>query len=578
MTHLCCLCSDNDVDSKPKYNNPSKHGPISNRSCTDLLCCLIFTFSLIVFLVIGLFAWLNGNPELLVKPVDSDGNLCGHGAYADRPYLLFFDITQCANPTAALNFQCPTTQICVSSCPNAISSGHLNAYTDAVANRPLGTSLLICKDSVDLNTYDTSLFNTPESINFLFEQELCASYTFPSTPVFGRCIPGIEINTTDLNTAMQVVNSAGVSEDILNNQGQSFTGNDLITSLEGLSAYVNAEDFLTAALEDLDVGWPWVIGALAIGAVTSLLWILVMRCFAWPIVWSIILGIFIGLGFGIGWSWKNYSDLKNFGDESSTLKITDVGFTTDLNAYLSLQQTWLAFLIIFIVLEFIFLMVILFLRQRIAMAIGVIKEGSKATSHMVSALFFPLVSYFLIFITTVYYLSTVAFLASSFTPAYKTISVSRRSDHTSVDCIPETFNATNNDPDQICIFLDFGGDSWMHNNQVWVQVITLSLYLWVVNFILALGEMSLAGAFASYYWAWKKPRDIPVLPLTDAFVRSLRYHVGSLAFGSLIITLCQLVRILLEYIDRKTKDSRTKLVKFIICCLRCCLYWKMIKC
>ena len=103
-----------------------------------------------------------------------------------------------------------------------------------------------------------------------------------------------------------------------------------------------------------------------------------------------------------------------------------------------------------------------------------------------------------------------------------------------------------------------------------------SLYLWVVNFILALGEMCLAGAFASYYWAWNKPRDIPVLPLTDAFVRSLRYHVGSLAFGSLIITLCQLVRILLEYIDRKTKDSQTKLVKFIICCLRCCLYWKMI--
>lgn len=34
---------------------------------------------------------------------------------------------------------------------------------------------------------------------------------------------------------------------------------------------------------------------------------------------------------------------------------------------------------------------------------------------------------------------------------------------------------------------------------------------------------------------------------------AFRYHVGSLAFGALILTLVQIVRIILEYIDHKTK-------------------------
>lgn len=33
--------------------------------------------------------------------------------------------------------------------------------------------------------------------------------------------------------------------------------------------------------------------------------------------------------------------------------------------------------------------------------------------------------------------------------------------------------------------------------------------LWIGNYILALGECTLAGAFASWYWAWRKPKVIP---------------------------------------------------------------------
>ncbi|KAJ8404158.1 hypothetical protein AAFF_G00339310 [Aldrovandia affinis] len=53
-----------------------------------------------------------------------------------------------------------------------------------------------------------------------------------------------------------------------------------------------------------------------------------------------------------------------------------------------------------------------------------------------------------------------------------------------------------------------------------------------------------------------------------------RYHTGTLAFGSLILSLVQLIRVLLEYVDHKlkSKGADNKCIKFLLCCLKCC-FW-----
>ena len=73
-----------------------------------------------------------------------------------------------------------------------------------------------------------------------------------------------------------------------------------------------------------------------------------------------------------------------------------------------------------------------------------------------------------------------------------------------------------------------------------------------MNFITALGQMTLAGAFASWYFAFKKPQDVPTFALTAAFFRSF-YHFGTMAFGALIIAIIQILRSILNYIERKTE-------------------------
>ena len=43
-----------------------------------------------------------------------------------------------------------------------------------------------------------------------------------------------------------------------------------------------------------------------------------------------------------------------------------------------------------------------------------------------------------------------------------------------------------------------------------------------------------------------------------------RYHLGSIAFGSLIIAIIQIIRVMLEYIDHKLGKYDNAFVKFIL--------------
>jgi len=55
-----------------------------------------------------------------------------------------------------------------------------------------------------------------------------------------------------------------------------------------------------------------------------------------------------------------------------------------------------------------------------------------------------------------------------------------------------------------------------------LQVFQLFMWLWMLNFIIGLGQVTLAGAFASYYWAFNKRKDLSLCPVASSFYRSVR--------------------------------------------------------
>lgn len=74
------------------------------------------------------------------------------------------------------------------------------------------------------------------------------------------------------------------------------------------------------------------------------------------------------------------------------------------------------------------------------------------------------------------------------------------------------------------MFAFYGGESAYHRYILLLHLCNLFVFLWLVNFTIALGQCTLAGAFASYYWALKKPHDIPPCPLYSSFSRAIRYE------------------------------------------------------
>uniref|UniRef100_H2YS15 Choline transporter-like protein n=1 Tax=Ciona savignyi TaxID=51511 RepID=H2YS15_CIOSA len=549
----CCSCSNNDgetdtSDDKPygkeKTFDPSFKGPIKKRGCTDILCCLLFFVFILGYIVIGLFAWLNGDPVILLHPTDNQGRICGLN-YGDldlrnKNNLFYFDLTRCASAATLINLQCQTTQICVSTCPN--------------------TSWTYFPDHT---SHDCDF----QDIQTIILSGKCAPYYLPYAPVVGRCIPAIAVDSLNLISSADASNT-------------TITYQSLLDGTAPVKLYLEARAIAENIFADLTVSWYWLLGMLAITAVVAFLWIVIMRWVAGIMVWVTLLGIIGVLSFGVWYCYDEWNRLKTVAGSNTT--IIAVGFTTNLSTYLALQDTWLAFLIILAIVDAIMILLVIFLRKRIQIAIKVIEQSSKAIGWMISTLFYPLVTFLLVLIAVSFWAATALFLASTGSPIYQVI------DSRNLTSLPNTTslhgqtcdinlwsNSTHQyylNDDVSCVFVKYGGTSIFHNNVIWLQVVAVFGMLWIVNWILALGQCTLAGAFASYYWAWKKPQDIPLLPLYSSFGRSLRYHTGSLAFGSLIIAIVQIIRLMLEYADNKLKTAENKVAKFILKCMKCC-FW-----
>ena len=77
-------------------------------------------------------------------------------------------------------------------------------------------------------------------------------------------------------------------------------------------------------------------------------------------------------------------------------------------------------------------------------------------------------------------------------------------------------------PGLMCVFQGYQSTGLAQRSLFNLQIYAVLGLFWTINWVLALGQCVLAGAFASFYWAFHKPRDIPTFPLGSAVLRTLR--------------------------------------------------------
>ncbi|XP_012665653.2 choline transporter-like protein 2 isoform X2 [Otolemur garnettii] len=535
----------------PQKYDPTFKGPIYNRGCTDIICCVFLLLAIVGYVAVGIIAWTHGDPRKVIYPTDSRGEFCGQKGTknANKPYLFYFNIVKCASPLVLLEFQCPTPQICVEKCPNRYLT-YLNA-----------------RNSRDFEYYKQFCvpgFQNNKGVAEVLRDGDCPAVLTPSKPLAQRCFPAIHAHKGVLMVGNETTYEDG--------HGSRKNITDLVEGAKKANGILEARQLAMRIFEDYTVSWYWIVIGLVIAMMMSLLFIILLRFLAGIMVWVMIVMVILVLGYGIFHCYMEYSRLR--GEAGSDVSLVDLGFQTDLRVYLHLRQTWMAFMIILSILEVTIILLLIFLRKRILIAIALIKEASRAVGYVMCSMLYPLVTFFLLCLCIAYWASTAVFLSTSNEAVYK-IFDDVSCPLTGKTCNPETFPSINESrlcPDARCQFAFYGGESGYHRVLLGLQIFNAFMFFWLANFVLALGQVTLAGAFASYYWALRKPDDLPAFPLFSAFGRALRYHTGSLAFGALILAIVQIIRVILEYLDQRLKAAENKFAKFLMTCLKCC-FW-----
>ncbi|KAJ0181029.1 hypothetical protein K1T71_003114 [Dendrolimus kikuchii] len=544
-----------DIVCEPIRHDPDFNGPIHNRSCTDILWLIVFILFLGVWGFVGYYGMTHGNVEKLLAPIDTQGRRCGlDSGLKHKPYLVFFNIAKCLSPGTPI-VGCPTPQVCVEKCPDRTIIFNLPMTEDEFREI---RSNMVCTDDINVKT-----LTRQEALNYI-SQEKCASFVVTSQPVIGRCF----VNVTEVLQVSQI-------QDTIHNMGLNET-----QVLEQIADLLKLDQLSAQIVQDLVQSRWYLLGALVAVVVICFIYILLLRWVVTPVVWASIAGLLGLLGFCIYLCYKNYVYYR---ENPVTLHQT-----TNIKGYVqsifSKSETWLALVIVIAIVLVILLILVIFLRNRITIAIALIQEGSKAVTAIKSTVFFPILPWILHCAVIAYGVIVLMYLLSIGESAFYIVNLEK---DTNCDCgATYTKDYERCEPAKFTIschnktgsLIEACGLASCHftgldspTSVVYLHLANLLGFFWTAFFISGVSDMMLASAFSTWYWTFHK-RDLPFFTLTAGTCRTIRYHLGTVAFGALIIAIVRVIRVILEYIDHKVKKFNNPLARAILCCCKCC-FW-----
>jgi choline transporter-like protein 2/4/5 len=258
--------------------------------------------------------------------------------------------------------------------------------------------------------------------------------------------------------------------------------------------------------------------------------------------------------------------------------VDDIFQPPSLGAFRSVyndKTVWLVLAIIFTVVSLVLIVIFLILRSRIHLAIELIEEGSKAVSTSFYIVGFPLLPFLCQALVFAWFCLVASFLASAGDRVFQVVEPcsacpgpAGQPYKAGQACDPASFPTCPACPAMKCVFNRFGPGS-LEN---WFQVYNIFGLLWLLFFLEAFGEMVMAGVFARWYWTFDKTQDLPAWPVRSSLYQTCRYHLGTLAFGSLVLSFVRFVRMLIEAVEAKLKkySEQYAAARVMLCLCKCC--------
>eukprot|EP00038_Savillea_parva_P000896 m.99716 g.99716 ORF g.99716 m.99716 type:complete len:675 (-) comp10316_c0_seq1:3996-6020(-) len=485
------------------------------RRCTDLVFLAGFAAFLIGLIYTIVWSVEYGEPHRLLYGADSYGNICGHD-----------------------------NRVRINSNNSGLDmSDRKHQYYTGVGDT-LGTSLIVCARSCPTTEVDCTT-------NLALCQELgvclSGSTSFPSPYEVPDTGPdnGNPAGSGCPEKAVKSIQSGVLQRCIPDQVGAVGASADAV---QAFADGVNSNSYVNDIFESFSASREVCIYVLLIACALSYVVISLMKYFVKPLVWGSIFGM-IALLIYMAWYLFDRHEAADDAikeDESQGVPVTDdEKRERDFYYYSS---------IFFVIFAILILIVVIFLRNDIRKSIDLYKEASEAIRAMPSMFIAPFLTYVFLLAIAVFFIITGAYLVTT----EKHVNDLYEND--------TTFGHVK--------YVDRGD----YDGHFWYFVFAL---LWCSQFILACEEISLAGCITEWY---VNQHETKFGALFRSMWRVARYHLGTVAIGSLIIAIVQFIRVWFEYVSRKLDDAAEsaspiiqKLVKFFVCCCRCCL-WCLEKC
>ncbi|XP_060578387.1 choline transporter-like protein 1 isoform X1 [Ruditapes philippinarum] len=301
-------------------------------------------------------------------------------------------------------------------------------------------------------------------------------------------------------------------------------------------SFLNTSDLFQKVLSDLYSSWKEMLVLCFVAVAFSGVMVLLIRFLASAIVWVILAVAILGSIAGTAFLWWTYYGFRKKleEDDAINLPLLDV----EINS----ERAFLIYSIIATVLTVILLLVILVMRKRISLVVALFHEAGACMAAMPCLLLQPVWTFLILMGFFMYWVIVLAFLSTAEKPSMNADGYVTYKEHETVSYM------------------------W------WYHLVGL---IWTSEFIIACQQLVICGSVATWYFA--RDKDNLGCPIMDSIKLLVFHHLGSVAFGALIITAVKLPRMILMYLHKKFKDAENKCAEYCMKCCICCL-WCLEKC
>lgn len=521
---FCCK------DEEDKSNLPVKY--VEDRSCTDILCLFLFVAFWGGYVAVASVAWANGQPNRLIYGVDYLGYRCGDNnavplnfgstISASSPWQsqVWAENTLLWFPVPQSNISLETilsSGICVKTCPTLTATSLAEIDLKGSSFSTYTSTLL---PGLTIATYGTTSVQGQYVYAPPFQMNLYSSEAF-----WHRCIP------------------SGLSAATLNQ------------TLAQVPYGTEINKFFFRGVGEIGAAWRVFLITFFLALVICFVYVFIMRFVVKILVYIAIILVFALLMLVGAAAYNRYTALKAMGNTTSQSQ--------------DYVDFYLAAAIISWVLAVLYVILIIFMRKRISLVCSIIKIAGRVVGSGPFLLVVPIVIGILVLCICAWALSVAVFLYSADDFSYKPFS------------IPVNNFTKTADPDTSRYFVI--GGQWFANATVLVNSQSYSkrdllfydlfAFLWTMGFFNAIGFMIVC--FTTIFWYYSDLDDakkaVPSNGVRLSVWWTLRYHLGTLAFGSLIIAIIQFIRFLMNYFYQKAKAVKENQVFQLVFCIANCI-------